>query len=93
MKFDKDPLVVRKKQLIDQNSKRLHCLSFRCFARKFYENFKSKNCLFGATNIVKTSDKEKNVYSGYGTTFDSADSCRFDNDIAGNVIAFDVANK
>ena len=44
-------------------------------------------------NIVKTSDKEKNVYSGYGTTFDSADSCRFDNDIAGNVIAFDVANK
>ena len=56
-------------------------------------NFKSKNCLFGETNIVKTSDKEKNVYSGNGITFDSADSCRFDNDIAGNVISFGVANK
>ena len=29
-------------------------------------NFKFKNCLFGATNIVKNSDKEKYVYSGYG---------------------------
>ena len=28
--------------------------------------------LFGATNIVKNSDKEKYVYTGYGTTFDSA---------------------
>ena len=30
------------------------------------DNFKFKNCLFGATNIVKNSDKEKYVYSGYG---------------------------
>ena len=27
-------------------------------------NFNFKNCLFGATNIVKNSDKEKYVYSG-----------------------------
>ena len=33
-----------------------------------------KNCLFGATNIVKNSDKEKFEYSGYGITFDSAGS-------------------
>ena len=28
-------------------------------------NFKFRNCLFGATIIVKTSEKEKYVYSGY----------------------------
>ena len=31
---------------------------------------KFKNCLFGATNIVENSDKEKYVYSGYGITFE-----------------------
>ena len=31
------------------------------------------NCLFRATNVVKNSDKDKWVYSGYGITFDSED--------------------
>ena len=35
-------------------------------------NFKFKNCLFGASNTVKKSDKEKHVYSGYGITFGSS---------------------
>ena len=26
-------------------------------------------CLFGATNVVKNSDKEKYVYGGYGIAF------------------------
>ena len=33
-------------------------------------NFILRNCLFGATNIVKNSDKSKYVYSGYGIAFD-----------------------
>ena len=33
-------------------------------------NFQFKNCLFGATNIVKDSYKESKVYSGYGIIFD-----------------------
>ena len=32
-------------------------------------NFTLKNCLFGATNIVKSSDKSKKVYSGYEIAF------------------------
>ena len=40
-------------------------------------NFKFQNCSFGATNIVKNSNKEKYVYSGYGITFDSAGSWSF----------------
>ena len=51
-------------------------------------NFKFKNCLFGVTNIVKTSDKEKYVYSGYGITFDSCGSWDFDNGTAKHVTIF-----
>ena len=54
-------------------------------------NFKFKNCLFGATNIIKNSDKEKYVYSGYGIKFD-ADSWSFSNGIARNIIIFSVDN-
>ena len=55
-------------------------------------NFSFRNCLFGATNTVKNSDKEEHVYRGYGITFDGADSFSFDNDFAGNVIIFGVDN-
>ena len=55
-------------------------------------NFKFKNCLFEATNMVINSDKEKYVFSGYRITFDSAGSWSFDNDFARNVIIFGVDN-
>ena len=42
--------------------------------RNSTNNFKFKNCLFGATNVVKNIDKENYVYSGCGITFDSAGS-------------------
>ena len=44
-----------------------------------------KNCLFGATNIVKNSDKEKYVYSGYGIAFDGKGEWSFCNDYARNL--------
>ena len=50
----------------------------------------TNNYLFGATIIVKTSDREKYVCSGYGMTFGSAGGCSFDNDIARNVVIFGV---
>ena len=53
-------------------------------------NFKFKNCLFGASSVVKNSDKEKYAYSGYGLTFDSAGSWSFDKDTARNVKIFSV---
>ena len=37
-------------------------------------NFKFKNCLLGATSVVKNSDKDKYVYSDYGIKSDSAGS-------------------
>ena len=42
--------------------------------------------MFGATNIIKNSEKEKYAYSGYGVTFDRAGSWSF----ARNVITFGV---
>ena len=55
-------------------------------------NFKFKNCLFGATNISKNSDKENYVYSGYRITFNSTYWWSFGNDIAKNVIIFGADN-
>ena len=55
-------------------------------------NFKFKNCLFGATDIGINSDKKKYVYSGYGITFDNAGSWSFGNDFARNIIIFGVDN-
>ena len=54
---------------------------------------KFKNCLFRATNVVKNSDKEENVYSRYRITFDSVDSWRFDNYFPRNFLIFDVNNR
>ena len=53
-------------------------------------NFKFKNCLFGATSIAKNSDEEKYVSSGYRITFDSASSWCFGNDFARHVVIFFV---
>ena len=49
------------------------------------KNFTLKNYLFGATNIVKNSDKEKYVYSGYGIAFDGKGQWSFGNDYARNL--------
>ena len=48
--------------------------------------------MFGATSIVKNSDKEKWVYSGYGIAFDGGGLQIFGRDLAWNVIIFDVDN-
>ena len=39
-----------------------------------------KNCLFRATNIVKNSNKEKYVYSGYRIAFNGKGDWSFGND-------------
>ena len=55
-------------------------------------SFKLKISLFGATNIVKNSDKEKWVYSGYGIAFNGEGARSFGNDFARDVVTFDVVN-
>ena len=56
------------------------------------KNFTSKNCLFGATNLVKVSNKSKHFYTGHGIAFDGAGSWSFGNYYARNVVIFCVNN-
>ena len=92
IKFDNNPLTVEKSNYLTKTVNVYIACDSDAWARNPTNNFKFKNCLFGATNIVKNSHKEKYVYSRYEITFDSADSWSFDNDFARNVITFGVDN-
>ena len=89
IKFDKDPLAM------EQNYLTKTVVVYIVFGldgwpRNPTNNFKFKNCLFGATNVVKYSDNEKYVYCGYGITLGSGGSWSFNNDFARNVVIFGV---
>ena len=92
IKFDKDLLAV------EQNNYTIKIVNFYfvydldAWPKNPTNNLKFKNCLSGATNVIKNSDKEKWVYSGYGITFDSAGSWNFGNEFARNTVIFAVDN-
>ena len=67
-------------------------LNLRNWSEILVRNFTLKNCLFGATNITKHSDKEKWAYSGYGLAFDGKSKWSFGNAFARNVGIFSVDN-
>ena len=92
IKFDKDSLAVEQKNYLTKIVNVYIIYDLQSWPRNPADNFKFKNCLFGATNVVKNSDKENYIYNGYGITFDSADSWSFDNDFARNCVIFVVNN-
>ena len=59
-------------------------------AKKSPKKVYTKNCLFGATNVVKNNDKEKSVYNGYRIVFDGKGEWSFGNTSSKNVIIFGV---
>ena len=71
-KIDKDPLAAEQNNYLSKIVNVYIVYDLHVWLRNPTNNFKFKNCLFGATSIVKSSDKEKYVYSGYDITFDSA---------------------
>ena len=72
IKFDKDPLAVEQKIYLTKIVNVYIVYDLDAWPRNPTNNFKFKNCLFGATTIVKNNDKKKYVYNRYGITFDSA---------------------
>ena len=92
IKFDNDALAVEQNNYLSKFVNVYIAYDLDAWPRNPTNNFKFKNCLFGATNTVKNCDKEKYVYSGYGITFDNARSWSFDNDSARNFIVFGVDN-
>ena len=70
IKFDKVPLSVQQNNYGSTIAYIVYDLD--AWPKNPTNNFKFKNCLFGATSVVKNRDKEKYMYSGYRITFDSA---------------------
>ena len=83
IKFDKDLLVAEENNGLSKVVHVYIVFDLDACPRNPNNNFKFKNWLFGATNIVKNSDKEMYVYSGFRITFDSACLCSFGNDYYG----------
>ena len=73
IKFDKHPLAVEQNNYLTKIVNVYIVYDLVAWPRNLTNNFKFKNCLFGATNIVKNSDREKYVYIGYGIIFNSTD--------------------
>ena len=76
IKFDKDPLAVEQNNYFPKTVNVYIVYDLDAWPRNPTNNFKFKNRLFGATNVLKNSDKEKYVYGRYGITFDSGGSWR-----------------
>ena len=92
MQFNNTPLVVAQNNYITKTVNAYIVYDLDNWTKNPLRNFTLKNCLFGATNIVKNNDKEKYVYSGYRIVFDGKISWSFNDDFAGNVIIFGVDN-
>ena len=63
IKFDKDPLAVQQNNYFTKIANVYIAYDLHACPRNPTNNFRFKNCLFKAANIVKNSDKEKYVYS------------------------------
>ena len=90
IKFDKNRLAIEKNNYLTKIVNVYTIYYLVACQRNLTNNFKFKNCFFGATNTVKNRDKEKYVYSGYRITFDSGVSWRYDDDFPINVVIFGV---
>ena len=91
IKFDKDPLAVEQNNYLIKFVNVCIDYDLVVWSKNVPSNFRFKNCLFGATSVVKlvmTSD----IYSGYGITFGSAGSWSFEDTFARNVIIFGADN-
>ena len=92
IKFHKDPLAVEQNNYLTKIVNVYIVHDLQAWPKIPLRNFSIKYCLFGATSIVKNSDKEKYVYSGYGVAFDGKGEWSFDNGTARNVIIFGFDN-
>ena len=92
IKFDKEPLVIEQNNYLTKIVNVYIVYDLDAWPKILLRNFTLKNCLFGATNIVNNSDKEKYVYSGYRISFDGKGKWGFGNDYARNAIIFGVDN-
>ena len=65
IKFDKDPIAAEQNNYLTKIVNVYIVYDLDAWSRNPNNNFKFKNCLFGATNMVKNSDKQTYAYSRY----------------------------
>ena len=92
IKFDKERLVSEQNNYLSKIVNVWIAYDLDAWARNPTNNFKFENCTFGDTIIVKSSDKEKYLYSWCWIIFVSTVSCNFDNDTAKNALIFVAEN-
>ena len=93
IRFDKDPLAVEQNKVTWPKLRMFIFYDLAAWPKIPLKNFTLKNCLFGATNIVKNNEKDKWVYSDYGIAVDGGDWWNFGNGTARkNFIIFGVDN-
>ena len=85
-KIDKDPLAIEQNNCLTKIVNVYIVYDLDAWPKCPLRNFALKSCYFGATNIVKNSDKERYVYSGYRRAFDGKGEWSFDNDYDRNVL-------
>ena len=91
-KLDKDLLILQQNKYLTKFVSAYIVYDLDTWPRNPTNNFKFKNCLSGAPNIIKNSAEENYAYSGYRITFDSTVSWSFDNDFARNIVICIVDN-
>ena len=90
IKFDKYPLAVEQNNYEIKIVNAYIVYDLDNWPKNLLYSFTLQNFLFGATNIVKASDKAKWVYSGYGIAFDGKGFWHFGKDFFRNVRIFGV---
>ena len=73
IKFDKDLLAVEQNNYLTKIVNVYIVYDLAVWPEIPLKIFTLKNCLFGATNVIKNSAKDKWVYSGYGIAFDEVE--------------------
>ena len=91
-KFDRDSLSIEQSNYATKILNAHIVYDLIAWSKNSTNNFKLENSLISATNILKNSDKEMWVYTGYGIAFDEACSWNISNDFARNVKLFGINN-
>ena len=92
MTLDKDPVALEQNNYLTKIVNVYIVYDLDAWPRNPTKNFKSKNCLFGVTSIIKNSDKEMYANSDQRITFHSTGSWSFNNDTTRSAIIFGADN-
>ena len=82
--FNNTPLLIEKKKYTTKIVNVYIVYDLDNWPKNPLRNFTLKNCMFGATNLVKNNDKEKHVHSSYAIAFEGKGSWSITDDFGRN---------